>query len=585
MTKLRDILGSYRVRVLAGSVAALALVGAAWLWTLYAPLSAAVVARQETDLRAVAQAGALALPAQSPDAQRFATQLTQGTDLRATIVASDGTVLADTQESPAKMENHADRPEIRAALGGQVGVDRRVSRTLGRAYLYVAVPAEYLGSPVALRVSEPADLVSSLTADWRRNGLLLLGVSLTIAIAAAAWLGSRTSASVTRLAETARAMAEGDLTAAVSPEPGELAVLSVALTDLSRQMRARLDDLEAEQRTVRTVLDGLPDALFLLHGEGVRLANRAASALFRQPYGGWRGRQLAECGLPAGVIASVGRAKASSGPLTEECPPDPTGRVLRVTVVPLGAQEGEVRTLVAIADVTERARLDAVRRDFVANASHELKTPTAGIQLLAEAAAAAARDGDDAQAVAFAEQIEGETVRLRHLVLDLLDLSRLETDRADGESANVRDAIELALLGHRKAAAEKGLTLDFVNDASTGDVYVPTDGTDLAVALYNLIDNAITYTERGGVTVRLSVAHGNVEVAVADTGVGIPAADLTRVFERFYRVDRARSRESGGTGLGLALVKHVAERSAGSVEVESTPGAGSTFTLRFPLAG
>lgn len=576
------LVSSYRFRIAAGSALAIGLVGAVWLWTLYAPISAAVLDQQEAHLRSVAQAGALALPVTASDPQTFSEALIARTDLRVTIVGADGTVLADTDEDPGVMENHAGRPEVGDALAGEVGVDRRVSRTLATEHIYVAVPASLDGERVALRVSESAERVTAVAADWRRSGLVLLAVSLAIAIGLSAWLASRATASVSRLADSAHAMAAGDLGAPVPPEPGELGVLSAALSDLGRQMRERLDALDAEQRTLRTVLDGLADAVFLLHGGEVRFANRASDTLFRQPHGGWRGRAFADCALPACVASTVERA-LGGGPAAEECPPDPSGRVLRITVVPLEPLETAPRSLVVIADVTERARLDRVRRDFVANASHELKTPTSGIQLLAESAATAARDGDTQQALAFAEQIEGEATRLRRLVLDLLDLSRLEAATAEATATDVREVLEVALLSHRPTASGKSLTLELDDSAVAGaDVFAAVDRTDLAVALDNLLDNAVTYTETGGVTVRLQATTDEVAISVQDTGIGVPTEDLPRVFERFYRVDRARSRDSGGTGLGLALVRHVAERSGGTVEAASEPGAGSTFTLRLP---
>jgi signal transduction histidine kinase len=228
-------------------------------------------------------------------------------------------------------------------------------------------------------------------------------------------------------------------------------------------------------------------------------------------------------------------------------------------------------------------RLDRVRRDFVINASHELKTPTAGIMLLAESAGSAARDGDTAQALAFVAQIESEAAHLRSLVLDLLDLSRLESTPAEGTYTDVRRAIDLSLTGHRRAAGEKGLSVAIDDSATVGTDFVArADPTDVAIALDNLLANAIAYTESGGVTVRTRADSERVTIEIEDTGVGIPSEDLPRVFERFYRVDRGRARDTGGTGLGLALVRHVTERSGGSVMIDSEPGSGTRVTLRFP---
>jgi len=277
---------------------------------------------------------------------------------------------------------------------------------------------------------------------------------------------------------------------------------------------------------------------------------------------------------------------ASATPQSEDIGPDPTGRSLRISAVPLGEIEGEKRTLVAVSDITERSRVDQVRKDFVANASHELKTPVAGIQLLAMSAAHAAEDGDDAQALAFAKQIEQEALRLQRLVVDLLELSRLETTPTPGSLTDVRAAIANALIGHNAFAVRQQLALAIEDVAPAGeDVFASADPTDFAVALDNLLDNALSYTDTGRVTVRLEADAEHVGVIVIDTGCGIPEAELDRIFERFYRVDRARSRDSGGTGLGLALVRHAVERSGGKVTVQSVVGAGSRFELMFPRAG
>ncbi|MBW6467927.1 MAG: GHKL domain-containing protein, partial [Coriobacteriia bacterium] len=226
-----------------------------------------------------------------------------------------------------------------------------------------------------------------------------------------------------------------------------------------------------------------------------------------------------------------------------------------------------------------------VRRDFVANASHELKTPTAAIHLLAESAANAAEDGDTDVALSFALQIEQESARLSRLVSDLLDLSRLESTPAPDSIVDVRQAIANTVLGHGPSAAEGGLELITDTRAVTGvDVFAKADPTDLAIALDNLLDNAINYTEAGSVTVRVEADPEHVLIIVADTGPGIPEGDLPRIFERFYRVDRARSRRSGGTGLGLALVRHVVERSGGTVEVSSEVGSGTTFVVTLQRA-
>lgn len=418
-----------------------------------------------------------------------------------------------------------------------------------------------------------------------QTGLVLLSLALVVAVTVGVRLSQLAAKPVMGLRDAARAMAAGDLRARIPSAGGDLGDLARVLVTLRDRMRETIGELEGGQATLRAVLDGLQDAVFVLDGERVTLANRAAGALFRAPIGGWRGTLLEDSSLPASLAAAVRSRLSCETACAGEVGPDPEARYFRVTAVPLNPVSDSSRTLVVIADITEVRRLDAVRRDFVANASHELKTPTSAIQLLADAADSAARDDDTDQAMVFVEQMRDEAERLRRLVIDLLDLSRLEATPIAGGVTDVRELVDNALAGHRAAAGSAGLALELDASAVAGeDVYVAADPTDVAVALDNMLANAIAYTEQGGATVRVTADTQTVTVAVADTGVGIPAEHLPRIFERFYRVDAARTRASGGTGLGLALVRNAVERSGGTVEIASEVGHGTTVTIRLPRA-
>ncbi len=570
----------YRLRLAVGFVLVVALFTGAWAWSLYGPLTSTIVGQQQQHLQGVAQAGVLVLAETDNSLQLSVRQLVAGTDLRVTVIAADGSVLADSEEDPTAMGNHADRPEVIEALAGRVGKATRLSTTQHVEQMYVAVPATFGGQPVALRVSESLEAIGEIAAQARRTGLALLLVTLLLAVVFVWRLTHAAADPVERLADAARAMADGDLAAAVPREAGALKPLADSLTDLRDQLRGRIGDLEAEQRTLRVALDGLDDAVLMLDGGRVRFANRALSSLFRGAATGARGRSIHDLGLPASLAAAVSARLESTSPGTDDLGPDPYRRYYRVHSVPLGSGEFGNRTLIVITETTERMRLESMRRDFVANASHELKTPTAGILLLAESAGHAAEDGDLIQATAFASSIRAEATRMKQLVTDLLDLSRLESLPAADAITDIRQSVNLALIGHRSAAAARGLELESDDAGVLGeDVAVHADPTDVAIALDNLLSNAIAYTERGRVTVRVAADDSTVSISVEDTGIGIPAADVERVFERFYRVDRARTRAGGGTGLGLALVRHVAERAGGSVAIESTEGAGTTVTL------
>ena len=256
----------------------------------------------------------------------------------------------------------------------------------------------------------------------------------------------------------------------------------------------------------------------------------------------------------------------------------PARRSLSIRAFPTGGH-GVDGAVAVVEDVSERLRLESVRRDFVANVSHELKTPTGALTLLAETI----EDETDPQVIArLVRRMGGEAERLSRIIDDLLDLSRIETNEApSGVLVPVRDFVAEAVGSLEEVAAGMDVTVE-VAELPTG-VAVSGDRRDLVSAVANLVDNAIKYSEEGG-TVAVTVTHadGLVAITVADRGVGIPSRDLERIFERFYRVDRARSRATGGTGLGLSIVRHVAANHGGFVRVESVEGEGSTFSLEIP---
>jgi signal transduction histidine kinase len=351
--------------------------------------------------------------------------------------------------------------------------------------------------------------------------------------------------------------------------PGQESRQRLAL--LSDEADARERTLTDDLRALTLILGSMEDGVLLVDRDGRRVyANPALERLLGPSPAHVRAP------LPSELQHAVLRAVSTGLPFSVDIAAGTAGRWLRSAATPAG-EDGSV--LLVIRDVTEVRRLDAVRRDFVANASHELKTPIASIR----AAAETLRDGaigDPPAAIRFTEQLEKEAQRLSRIVSDLLDLSRLESGSELEERVRI-DAVagdEVERLEDRAAAASVSLSL-----RSDGVPTVMGSGRDLALLARNLVDNAIRYTAEGGsVIVSVTTDETDVVLRVQDTGMGIPTRDLPRIFERFYRVDRARSRETGGTGLGLAIVKHVAENHGGSVSVQSELGSGSTFEVRLP---
>jgi signal transduction histidine kinase len=334
----------------------------------------------------------------------------------------------------------------------------------------------------------------------------------------------------------------------------------------------QLKHTEQDRSTREAILSSMEDGVLLFGQDGAVVYQNDRA---RQLLGG--GLESAR-GLAQPALRELVGAAASAGtPDPVEVIAGPIPRTLLAHARPIS----EGQTLMVLRDVTQARMIDSVRRDFVANASHELKTPVASIRALAETLATASSN-DPAEVPRFAAQLEREAIRLSRIVSDLLDLSRLETEEVTGGEGRLDRLVaeEVRRVQHR--AEEAGLT---IQSRLGQPVLVRLSARDLSLLARNLLENAVQYTRPGGtIEVWVRAEKGTAVLVVRDTGIGIPAREQARIFERFYRVDRARSRETGGTGLGLSIVKHIVENHGGTVRVQSELGQGSTFTVRLPAA-
>jgi signal transduction histidine kinase len=350
----------------------------------------------------------------------------------------------------------------------------------------------------------------------------------------------------------------------------QVRALTANVDRAEEDLRVRARSAEEGRRVQDVILAAMQDGVLLLDREGRTVfANEALARHLGSP----AGRNPV---VPVDLQKAASRAGYIGAETSAEV--ESRGRWFRGIAIPVG-NDGSV--LLVVHDVTEARRLDQIRRDFVANASHELKTPAASILAAAETIGSAAAD-DPAAVARFAGSMEREAMRLTRIVSDLLDLSRLEAGSELRETVRLDELAREEVARLRDGAATAGIELTL---AAVEVSPVRGSARDLALLIRNLVDNALRYTKEGG---RVEVAVGpdgdRVKVRVTDTGVGIPSRDLGRIFERFYRVDRARSRETGGTGLGLAIVKHVAENHGGEISIESELDRGSVFTVRLPVA-
>lgn len=529
----------------------------------------------------------------------LARRLKEASGTRVTFVGPDGRVWADSDEESRVMENHLYRPEIQQALAGPRGRSIRLSETVGEEFLYVAVPARRDGELRGfVRLALPLTELNSALKSVRNRFLLAFLAASAIALV----IGYAFSRSITRQIESitrfVRDLAKGrfgERLPVVSRD--EVGGLASQLNSMADELERTIELINQEKVKVETILKSLKDAILVVdEGGEILSANPEASVLFGLTEAGLVGRSLTEVfrnpALDELFQEARGKRRSSKGPVSLATP---RSKELEMTVVPMEEEAAPgapaQRFVVAAHDLTQMRRLEKMRVDFIANVSHELRSPLTAIRGFIETL----QDGaitDLPAAERFLEIASAQADRLTRLLDDLLTLSNIELGKVK---------LELKAVSLAEVVAECFSALE--PKAANGSVSLETRGLEVAPPaladrdrlmqiLINLVDNAIKFTPPGGsVTVSARpVPSGEaeegpaVELLVADTGIGIPKEDLPRISERFYRVDKARSRELGGTGLGLAIVKHLVIAHGGSLALESEVGRGTTVKVLLPQA-
>ena len=528
----------------------------------------------------------------------IAAQEGQSAGARVTIIDPTGKVLADSEANPASMENHATRPEFVAALAGKTSSDERRSAAIGIPFLFVAVPV----AGGAVRMAYPLSDVEAVSAQVRRRlelaSLFAFLFALLVAAVAAHWSARR----LERIVNVAARIAEGDLQARIlESSQDEIGRVAGAIDKTARQVEQSFAAVRSSQHQLETLLNSMQDAVIAVSADGlVQWANQPMNRLV--PQGPRLQQPVVETIRDPDFLATVKKATTTREVKTARATSIVPGRAFDVTAAPL-PDGGAVAVL---RDLTETERVEKTRRDFIANVSHELRTPLTSIQGYAETLLDSTSD-NVASTREFLEIIRKNSFRMSRLTEDLLTLARVESGetRFDVESVPPAELLHDAEESFREIARTHGVELqikdlparnpapDLRNPESSIQnlPLVFADREAIHQVFSNLIDNALKYGSTSGWTSGASggrvvlgaraVPHG-VEFFVQDFGAGIASEHLPRLFERFYRVDKARSRESGGTGLGLAIAKHIMLAHAGSIRAESELAHGSTFLFTLP---
>jgi two-component system phosphate regulon sensor histidine kinase PhoR len=512
------------------------------------------------------------------------------TSTRITLIYPSGEVVGDSEEDPQRMENHAGRPEVKAAFIGGKGVSTRYSDTLQQEMMYVALPLEKDGEVVGVvRTSIPVSEIDATLGSIYRK-IALAGIFLILLAAVVSlYIARRISQPIEDMKKGAEQFAEGNFShKLLVPDTEELGSLADVLNHMAGQLGEKIRMITEQRNELETILSAMREGVLAVDSEERILTfNNAAGSFLGIDLSSAKGHAIQE------VIRNADIQRFLSGVLTGKGPAEgeivlhgPENKFLQLSGTLLHDNGGKtIGALAVLNDITRLRHLENMRREFVANVSHELKTPITSIKGFVETLQEGAiNDKDNVQK--FLEIVSKQSDLLNALVDDLLSLSKIEQEVERGEIqrevGHLRRILEAAVTAYKTRAQERNVKVTL---NCSKKIIVRANVRLLEQAVGNLLDNAIKYSEpKGTVTVEVVTDEDEIAIKVADQGCGIPPEHLPRLFERFYRVDKGRSRELGGTGLGLAIVKHIAQAHGGRVTVESALGAGSIFTIHLPQA-
>jgi two-component system, OmpR family, phosphate regulon sensor histidine kinase PhoR len=544
--------------------------------------------RMESMARLVASRGAKAFSGDMTELDQFAAQASHALSGRFTIIRTDGEVVYDSQAEVARMENHARRPEIAEALSGAPGRSIRYSTTFNQRMLYVAVPVRDEGRVVGVvRAAIPASDIDAELSRLRWQVAAASAIILAVALTLAWTLSRRAARPVAEIARAARSLADGDRNVRFpAADTDELVGLTESIRQLAQQIEERSHVIGRKGHEQEAVLASMVEGVLAVDPQEIVISlNRAAADLIGSRQSDVPGRSLQEVLRNADLRRFATRALQSDVPIEDDVVlRGEQEKILRIRGTALRDGAGRsVGAVIVLNDVTRFRHLENVRQDFVANVSHELKTPIASIKGFVETLLDGAMEHPD-DALRFLKIIARQADRLNAIIEDLLSLAKIEQNERAADlpliDSSITNVLEAALADCQSKAAARQIDVQLVCDPSLRAAINPPL---LEQAVANLLDNAVKYSEPlQAVQIRAQRLANEVIIAVIDEGCGIESEHLPRLFERFYRVDRARSRKLGGTGLGLSIVKHIVQAHRGQITVISRMGKGSTFTIHLP---
>jgi two-component system phosphate regulon sensor histidine kinase PhoR len=537
----------------------------------------------ENEARITAEASLPLFLVQDSDLDTLVKKLGSEINARVTIIALNGTVLGDSHEDPATMENHATRPEVMDALASGLGESTRYSTTLGEQMMYVAVRVTNQTTTMGIaRVALPLDAVENSVSQVTLIIILAILVTAALVIVAAVLIGRRTTRPLREITKASERIASGELGQKIpvrsKDETGQLAQ---AFNEMSSNVNKLVGDISVEKTKLQTVLANMADGVIMTDVEGnIILANRATERLFNFREKDVINKPLIEAVHDHEADEILKLCLSTQQTQAGQFESAISKRFLRAIGIPI--VEGKLTgALLLFQDLTEVRNLQTMRREMVGNISHELRTPIAGIKAMVETLRAGAIDDKEA-AIDFLTRIDSEVDRLTQMVSELTELSRIETGRADlrMSSVNLNLVVEEVVTQLNTLAQRQQVTV--TTDLAADLPIIKADHDRIRQTLTNLVHNAIKFNHPGGrLTVSTRVDGESATVSVSDTGIGISEEDLPHVFERFYKADKGRP--TGGSGLGLAIAKHVIQAHGGSIRAQSEEGKGSTFSFSLPI--